>query len=273
MPYIKKSVRTLLISLLVMLSACAVSQKTVSILPEGQAVAFPRFLASLGDEKIIFIGERHESKKDHRTQLEVIRHIHERDGNLTIALEMFSTGTQWALDEWVNGRMDEADFEDSHFEWKSAYGLYGPIFSYARKNKIPLVGINESESLIQDVARNGTAALSHEALAGMKFTPCSEDPVYAQMIEDTEKSSHKEPLPYLCDAQRIRDHIMAYYISRLAENREGTIIVLLGGVHAARPAVPRFLEMHGPYKYRVLMPGEYGHLLGRDTVEEDYIWN
>jgi len=268
----------LLILFLFLLSACAAiplrpPQKTVSIQPGGETLPFPQFLGSIGNEKMIFIGEQHDRKKDHRAQYEVIEQLHKRGKKITIALEMFSTAMQWSLDEWVAGGMGEEDFKNIYyFEWQMSYYLYRDIFLFARKNKIPLVGINESESLIQEVARKGTKQLSKEALESVKFTPCSADPGYAKIIQGMQKPAHSGPIPYFCDAQRIRDHVIAYYIARLAETREDTIVVLLGGMHAVRPAVPKALQKHGSYKYKILMPGEYGRLLGIDSKKADYIW-
>ena len=58
----------------------------------------------------MLLGESHDSHEHHRWQLQVLTALHARHPDLVIALEMFPRRVQPALDRWVAGEIDEAEF-------------------------------------------------------------------------------------------------------------------------------------------------------------------
>ena len=71
---------------------------------------------------------------------------------------MFPRRVQPALDRWVAGELDEAEFLRAS-EWREVWGfdpaLYLPIFHFARMNRIPLLAVNVERSLIAGRVREG----------------------------------------------------------------------------------------------------------------------
>jgi uncharacterized iron-regulated protein len=256
------------------LSGCAALPSRYVALFDRSAYEFGGLLSQIEDKPVIFVGEGHTNYEDHLVQLSVIRRLHEKGKAVTVAMEMFPTGSQQALNDWTRGRMPFEQFLFAYEKnWTVPFDYYEDIFFYARDNGIPLVGINTERAFIGEVARRGLQAASGETLEAIRYTTCAEDPLYERTLSLYEME-HVSGLPYLCEAQRLRDSIMAYLIAKLAERHGGPVVVLLGAAHAGRQAVPSMLERHGQKDYVILMPASFGHLLGREVDIEvaDYIW-
>ena len=99
----------------------------------------------VSDNRVIFVGESHDRYEHHLNQLAVIENQHARYPVLAIGLEFFQQPFQPVLDDYIAGKIDEAEFirRTEYFErWRFDYRLYRPIFSYAREHGIPLIALN-----------------------------------------------------------------------------------------------------------------------------------
>ncbi|MDA8169902.1 MAG: ChaN family lipoprotein [Nitrospiraceae bacterium] len=242
----------------------------------GPDVPVGEMLKAVANGPVIFVGESHTNSRDHYVQLEVIKYLYKHGKNPVIALEMFPEGMQLELNRWVDGKMDKGTFRQMyHSVWNIPFDNYEKIFDYAREKKIPLVGVNVRKELIKEVSERGVGVVSRESLERIKFTPCSEEPEYARTFGlGKDRVEHESRMIYLCDAQRFRDAVMAYYISQLARMDKGTVVVLLGAAHAAKASVPAMLERQMNVKYSVLMPESFRDMTGKepDARLADYLW-
>ncbi|WP_343715564.1 ChaN family lipoprotein, partial [Inquilinus sp.] len=96
------------------------------------------------DGGIVLLGETHDRVTDHHWQLQRIAALHEQEPKLAIGLEMVPRSRQAALDAWIAGKLDEAAFlreVDWERSWGFDFGLYRPIFAYARMKHIPLIAL------------------------------------------------------------------------------------------------------------------------------------
>jgi uncharacterized iron-regulated protein len=186
------------------------------------------------------VGEGHGREEDHLVELEVVKRLHAQGRDVVIALEMFQSGNQEALNQWIRGTMSEDDFRIVYYaSWTIPYGYYAPIFEYARQQRIPLVGINGNENQINAVARSGPDKLSPEFRKEIRFIPCARAPEYENTIGLIEgRITHAAELPFLCDAQRLRDTLMAHNIADILRRGRVTVVALVGSVHALKSAVP-----------------------------------
>ncbi len=233
-----------------------------------------QILLRVGNGGVILIGEGHGEKEDHLVQFEVIKRLHEKGMDVAIALEMFPSSAQEALNQWVKGAMSEDDFRNNYYRyWTVPYRYYSRIFEYARQQRIPLVGINGNEAQISSVARTGPDILPPEFRKAIRFIPCAKAPEYEETIVFFEgRITHNAKLPFLCDAQRLRDTLMAYNIVDIYERRRFTIVVLAGATHALKSAIPGILLKTYNVDSVSLMSGDFTELLPQGIGKSDYIW-
>jgi len=255
---------------------CATLPDHYISLHDRSSLTFDEVLLQIQKEKVILIGEGHERDQDHLVQLAIIKYLHENGRTVAIALEMFPAEMQTALNQWITGAISEGDFKKAYYTaWNVPYRYYSEIFGYARKERIPLFGINGSETLINSVAKSGTDQLSKEFRKAIRFSSCAETPEYEMMISRFgPRTIHMKKLPFLCDAELLRDTLMAYNIAGILEKGRFTVVALVGSAHALRVAVPGVLRQYYNENSKVLMPGVFAVLISRepDASMADYIW-
>lgn len=86
----------------------------------------------IADRRVIFIGESHDRYEDHLNQLAVIAGLHARGKPLAIGMEFFQQPFQGAIDAYIAGEIDEAEFlrRTQYFDrWRFDYRLYRPILT------------------------------------------------------------------------------------------------------------------------------------------------
>jgi uncharacterized iron-regulated protein len=240
------------------------------------AVAFEDLLKRIENKRVIFVGEIHSNPSSHRVQLEVIRHLVDSGKDVSIAIEIFPAAQQQYLDNWLSGVSGRDRFVRVFKQSvKMPYEAYEHIFEYARGNKIPIVGIDASREVIADVSKQGIKAVPAALLKRVKFTECVEDPDYMGLLGFSGKREyHQTGMPFLCEAQRLRDAVMAYNISRIIHENASTIVVMTGMMHAAKIAVPEMLQKHTLVDYAVLMPKMIISYTNAHTTTDvaDYVW-
>jgi hypothetical protein len=78
---------------------------------------------------------------------------------------MFTPSQQGVLDDWVAGRLDEKTFL-KRVRWFEAWGMefdyYRDLLDFARREGIPILGLNAEKSLVSAVKEKGLAGLSDE---------------------------------------------------------------------------------------------------------------
>ncbi|MDA8155177.1 MAG: ChaN family lipoprotein [Actinomycetota bacterium] len=233
-------------------------------------------LSGLQHNRVIFIGEAHTQNSDHSVQLEVIKYLVKKGCRPVIAMEMFPDGDGVFLNRWEQGRISQQQFRQFYKNhWEIGYSHYANIFEYAKKHRLPLVGINAGKEFIQEVELNGLSVLRAEDLLRINFTPCSSDPAYRTMLM-AGFTIHHAVFNNFCNAQRLRDYIMAWHVAELAVKYRGPVVVLLGAAHAVKRAVPLFMAMDFSKAppYTVMVPEEINFLFGKelDHTVADYTW-
>ena len=126
----------------------------------GREVSLAEAIPALKQNRIILIGEHHNNIKHHAAQLMIIRALAESGAPVAVGLEMFRSDSQPALDRWVAGKMDAAEFKKIYFDnWNYPWADYGMILDYAREAKIPLIGLNVPMEIPRQVAQEGFQSL------------------------------------------------------------------------------------------------------------------
>ncbi len=262
--------------ILCLITGCATLPGHYVSLHDQGATSFEEILHQIRNVKVIFVGEGHVIEEDHLVQLEIVRRLHESGKDVVIALEMFPAEMQPVLDQWTGGEISESDFKKVYSSvWTVPYGYYSKIFEYARQVGIPLAGINGNEALINDVAKNGLEKLPPDFREVLKVTSCAGASEYRRMIDlFGARVSHVSEMPFLCEAQLLRDSLMAQNIANILEGGGFTVVALVGSIHALRAAVPSILLKYPNVNSAVLMSRDFANILssGSDAEIADYVW-
>ncbi len=244
---------------------------------DREAIDFSRMIAEIRGSRLIFIGEDHDSMKDHWRQLKVIKALHDGGAHIAIGLEMFAADSQGALDQWVAGKMDEGTFIGFYMSnWDMPWYLYRDIFYYARRHGIPMIGLNVPREVVHKVAREGFAALSP---AERRMVPpgvtCNVDKAYMAMVRRVfaEHAGNHDTFIHFCEAQMLWNKSMAWRLVGYSRGHTAmTVVILTGSGHAMKPAIPAEVAEEVRIGYRVILPEDAA--FNRHTVtaaDADYL--
>ncbi len=118
-------------------------------------------IAMLETHQVVLLGETHNEPADHRWQLHTIEALFSLRPEMVLGFEMFPRRVQPVLDRWSRGELNETAFLDE-VDWPRIWGfdpqLYLPLFSFARKHRLPMVALNVDRETNRRVAMQGPAA-------------------------------------------------------------------------------------------------------------------
>ena len=241
-----------------------------------EAISFQQLIEKLAPARVVFIGEQHDHAGHHQMQLEVIKSLAKKQP-VAVGLEMFQAEDQQALDNWTAGIISEPDFRQIYQRNWGWWSLYEPIFSYARDQNIPMVGLNLPRSITRQVATSGFLSLDKEQISFLGGMTCSVDATYEDFIRRAIGSHGHGSFNFrnFCEAQLVWDKAMARNMSRyLQNNSEQTAVVLAGNGHAWKYGIPSQMADLDYKDYLVLLPEVSGRLT-RDQVtleDADFLW-
>lgn len=259
------------------LSVWSHPHRSIFDLNRNQKTTMSAILPELKKNRIILIGELHSNRYHHEAQLDVIQILKEAGVHVAVGLEMFRSDSQAALDRWVAGDISQADFEKVFYDnWGFPWVTYSMIFDYARKEKIPLVGLNVSREITRQVSRNGFKSLSKEQKGKLSDVTCRVDEEYMNYIRKAFGAHAHGDLNfvYFCEAQLVWDNVMAINaLEYLKANGDAVMVILAGTGHTQKGAVPRQIRKRSDIPMAVILPEVPGRL-DADTIssrEADYI--
>ena len=233
---------------------------------EGQTLTALEVFADLLDARVVLLGESHDRLEHHRWQLQMLAGLHSRQPNLAIGLEMLPRSAQPALDAWVAGQLDLADFLRES-RWQENWGydaeLYLPILHFARMNRIPIHALNLDRPLIRRIMTEGwetvPSAERHHVTAPAAATDGYVS--YLRRIFEYHPSSESPDaeLERFVAGQLIWDRAMAEGV-RIALEHRPYVVGLMGSGHLEfGHGVPHQLADLGITNTRWLMPWEYSN--------------
>jgi uncharacterized iron-regulated protein len=229
--------------------------------PGGERLDSTALFAELAERDVVLLGEQHDRMDHHRWQLHTLAGLHALRPDMVIGLEMLPREAQPALDAWVAGELDEAEFLDAS-NWHSAWGfdpeLYLPILHFARLNQVPLKAINVTPELRGRLAGEGWDAVPEGERFGIT-APAEALPAYRERLaavhaQHPSAGDDEASLERFVDAQLVWDRAMA---TGLAEaTAEGALAVgLIGQGHLQyEHGVPHQLDDLGVEAHATLLP-------------------
>lgn len=280
--------RLLALAAALLLAGCAVTPKmnatpspaetqrpeTIISGSTGQPVSFDVMLADLLTVPVVYVGEKHTSAAHHAFQLRLIRALHSRFPQLTVALEMFDRSYQDVLDLWSAGKLDEDDFlRRSHWyaNWRFDYALYRDILEYAREHRLRLVALNLPFNIPPKIRAGG---LEHLSTYEKGFLPVEVDTTiaahreYAQRVFGMHEFKASVRFEDFYLAQCVWEDVMAESVA--AGLGDGRMVVLAGNGHIQyKYGIPERAFKRNRAAYRTIYQASQGEAI--DPSVADYI--
>lgn len=240
----------------------------------GESLTQAQLLPRLRAAQLLLIGEVHGNRRHHAAQIELLRMLSEAGVPLVVGMETFGSTGDAELARWTSGDLDDAAlYRRFGADWSTAqWQAYRDLFSFIRERGIPLVGINGDEEVINKVATGGFESLSDAERQGLPQRSCTVDPRYRRLLERVLGAGRTQAgFRTFCEAQTLRDAIMAGNLERLARRHRGSVVVGLTGIfHAWRPAVPAHFDAG---RVLVILPEEGAPAaLAELRGQADYLW-
>ena len=136
----------------------------------GRAIASERLFEGLADKPVVLLGEVHDNRDHHRWQHYMLAALHARNPDMILGLEMLPRRVQPVLDDWSQGKLDEAEFLKQS-EWADLWGydasLYLPLLHFARLHRMPVIALNVDRQLVSKVGAEGWQALAPARTSGV----------------------------------------------------------------------------------------------------------
>lgn len=241
-------------------------------------------LQALTRADIIYLGETHDRRADHRAQLEILRSLHTKNPQLAIGMEMFQRPFQAAIDDYLAGNLSEAELvEQTEYEqrWGFPWEYYAPILRFAKENQLPVLALNAPSEVVRKVAREGLENLSDRdrqylpPLAEIRTDNPDYRAMLAAIFESHAGHGNSNRFDRFFSAQVVWDETMAETFAQFYRSRPERQVVVLAGIG------------HVIYGYGI--PSRVGRrlsdralrqeivLLGRDPADfqgraADYFW-
>jgi aminopeptidase N len=224
----------------------------------------PDIMAHVASKKIIYVGETHDLFPDHVMELEIIKDLHKRGRTLAIGMEMFQKPFQKVLDDYIAGKIDEAEFlkGTEYFKrWGFDYNLYKPILLFARSENIPVIALNISQEIVDQVFRSGLDSLSEEERKSIPSQMDFSDEAYRERLKkvflehrdiDNLKTNNFD---FFYQAQILWDETMAESADQfLRTHPDDQMVVLAGSGHLAYGSgIPKRVARRNGYDYVIIL--------------------
>ncbi|MBI1852085.1 MAG: ChaN family lipoprotein [Planctomycetes bacterium] len=124
----------------------------------GGEVSLTGLIDALASADVVFVGETHLDDTTHRLELAIYEGLAARRGDVVLAMEMFERDGQSVLDDYLGGRLTEADFIERSRPWANYRTDYRPLIEAAKQRGLPVVAANVSVDVRRKVAMGGKDA-------------------------------------------------------------------------------------------------------------------
>ena len=239
----------------------------------SREIAAKQVLAEIAKSRLVLVGEHHTNQRHHAIQLKIIKMLHEAGLPVAVGMEMFSSESQSSLDDWVDGRIDEKEFEKIYFDnWNYPWEMYSGILKYARDENIPLVGLNVPREITRQVAYHGFKSLSEKQKDKIANVTCRVDKAYMEYIRKAFGAHGHGNLNfiYFCEAQLVWDTAMAINaLKYLSANPNSVMVILAGAGHVRKQAIPAQVRERSNDPYTVILPEVSGSIQKNSVSSND----
>jgi uncharacterized iron-regulated protein len=215
-----------------------------------QDVDFDALVRRLTEADVVFFGENHDDPETHRVEFGLLDALGRSGRPVILSLEMFERDVQPLLNEYLAGRISEADFLATSRPWDRYITDYRPMVELAKSKGWPVIASNVPRPMASAVGRKGLAALDTltplERTWAARDIQCPEDAYRARFMETMRGHGSGGAAPQPGDtlstavanrfylAQCIKDETMAESIveSRNGRSPESIVVHYDGAFHS-----------------------------------------
>ncbi len=222
-------------------------------IPTGLLVSREQMMDSISASRVIYIGETHDNIEAHNVQLQIIQHLSDKYP-VAIGLEMFRRSAQKKLDLYKLGQLSKREFRNLfRSNWGSGFGLYQPIFDFAKSKGLPLIGLKPSRE-VENHFRSGDTAPGNTLYPEIDDT----DP-YHRAFSMSAFGGHtakvlEKPYRMLLLWEETMAQTVAEFLRNPANN-EKKLVVLAGGFHVQYGfGIPKRAYRRIPHNYSIVLP-------------------
>ena len=205
----------------------------------GEIVNYDNMITDLAESDMVFFGEYHFNPISHWLQLEVSKSLFDIKGrNLFFGAEMFESGNQLVIDEYLKGFYSESKMIPEMTQMWSNYKTdYRPLLTFAKENNLRFMATNIPRRYASMISKKGfdvLESLSAEAkeLIGPDLTTYF-DPTakaYAEMASNM--GGHVPPnMLNMQMAQASKDATMAHFALKNF-NKGDLLLHIQGSYHS-----------------------------------------
>ena len=242
-----------------------------------KALDISEVIERIKDNTVVYVGEMHDQYAHHLVQLEIIRGLYQKDKKLMIGMEMFQRPFQVYLDQFIQGKISEAEMlkKTEYFnQWRFDYNLYRDILEYARSKQIPIIALNLKKEIINKVSRKGIDSLSSAEYSQIPQDIDMTNQFYHESLAKVyESHTNRESikLENFIQSQILWDSTMAHRIAKaLKDNPERQMVVLAGNGHLQYAwGIPNRVKRLSNLKGPILLNGLHNQL---DESIADFIF-
>ena len=215
----------------------------------------------VASKKIIYVGETHDQFSHHAMQLEIIKDLYRKGRNVAIGMEMFQRPFQKALDDYIEGKIDEREFlkNTEYFRrWGFDYNLYRPILQFARSERIPVVALNMRQEMVDKVFRGGLDSLSEEEKEFLPSQMDFSDDAYKERLKKIFREHEHfrtSNFDFFYQAQILWDETMSESIDKFLRTHPSyQMVVLAGSGHLTYGSgIPKRTARRNGYDYAIIL--------------------
>jgi uncharacterized iron-regulated protein len=219
---------------------------------EQQQLTQQQILQELVKANVVYLGETHDSPKDHQAQLEILQALYQRNQKIAtgaaapriaIAMEMFQRPYQDIINQYLAGKITEAQLvEQTEYNerWGFPWEYYAPLLRFAKAHQLPVLALNTPTEVTRKVARSGLESLTTDErqhippLSEIRTDNAEYRQIAQKAYEQHHQSGHGNSTSFerFFTAQVLWDETMAEKIAQFVKaNPDYQVVVLAGQTH------------------------------------------
>ena len=241
---------------------------------KGKKVSIDKMMKAALSEEIVFFGEYHNNPIAHWLQLELVEYLTlKHTKKLTLGFEMFESVQQELLNDYLSGKLNSKEFQDTMRLWTNYKTDYKPLIEFAKNQQFDVVASNVPRrlaSLAFKQGRDGLAMVPSTDTAFMvKYnfdvdTTLSQYQLMLKMMPEDRAKGYNFVL-----AQAIKDATMAKFIDLLWKGNT-TFVHFNGSFHSdfKQGIIYYLLNLRPQLKYMTITTVEQNNV---SRLDEEHI--
>ena len=222
-------------------------------LPTGLVVSREQMMDSISASRVIYIGETHDNIEAHKVQLQIIQFLTKKYP-VAIGLEMFRRSGQKKLNLFNQNQLSDQEFRQLfHNNWGGGFGLYQPIFEFAKSHGLPLIGLKSTRE-VENHFRSGDAAPGDTLYPDIDDTDPYHRAFSMSVFGGHTAKALEKPYRMLLLWEETMAQTVAEFL-RDPVNKDKKLVVLAGGFHVQYGfGIPKRAYRRIPLQYSIILP-------------------